>query len=82
MRLKEINKIFQENVNNLRTDFKNDNISSQQEAQILDYGLSIQALEAIRTTSLIESEVKELKELNFPFNDNNDKEYVTSGHRM
>lgn len=82
MRLKEINKIFQENVNNLRTDFKNDNISGQQEAQILDYGLSIQALEVIRTTSLIESEVKELKELNFPFNDNNDKEYVTSGHRM
>ncbi|HFU4486201.1 TPA: hypothetical protein ACGPAZ_000345 [Streptococcus suis] len=82
MRLKEINKIFQENVNNLRTDFKNDNISGQQEAQMLDYGLSIQALEVIRTTSLIESEVKELKELNFPFNDNNDKEYVTSGHRM
>lgn len=82
MRLKEINNIFQDNIDNLRIDFNTTTISSNQEARILNYGLAIQAIESIRATKLIDREVKKLKELNFPFNDNNDIEYVTNGYRM
>ncbi|WP_203269061.1 hypothetical protein [Streptococcus uberis] len=81
MRLKEINRIFWENIPNLKFSLNRD-ISATEVAQILDYAKAIGAIENIRKTGLIEREVEELIFLNFPFNSNSDATYETSGVRI
>lgn len=81
MRLKEINRIFWENIPNLKFSLNRD-VSATEVAQISDYGKAIGAIENIRETGLIEREVDELVFLNFPFNSNFDAAYETSGVRI